>query len=146
MSRILKSPDERRQELLDIGFDLYMQNGSSGLNVRDIVKSANVATGLFYYYFKSKEAFIEEAVSLYIERNLGGIRQILLSTDLTPVQKLERGIDLLWEHKQKMGPRMQDEALHSAQHHNLAARLLKDLCPLVQKVIEDGKNGRAFWR
>ena len=66
MKRISKEPDVRRQELMDIGFELYMKNGMKGFGIKDVVNHAGVATGLFYYYFKSKENFVDEGGSLWL--------------------------------------------------------------------------------
>ena len=61
MTRTVKKPDIRRQELLDIGVKLFFEAGKKEISIQEVVKQANVATGLFYYYFKSKNDFIDEA-------------------------------------------------------------------------------------
>ena len=63
MSRIVKKPDIRRQELLDIGIKLFFEAGGKGVSIQEVVKQAEVATGLFYYYFKSKDEFLDEALN-----------------------------------------------------------------------------------
>ena len=88
MSRIMKKPDDRRRELLNIGFDLYMEKGMEGLNIKEVVDRANVATGLFYYYFKSKEEFVEEALNNFIVQNLEPAWEILES-EQTALEKLD---------------------------------------------------------
>ena len=61
MSRIMKKPDDRRRELLNIGFDLYMEKGMEGLNIKEVVDRVDVVTCLFYYDFKSMGEVVEEA-------------------------------------------------------------------------------------
>ena len=34
-----------------------------GFGIKDVVNHAGVATGLFYYYFKSKENFVDEVLN-----------------------------------------------------------------------------------
>ncbi|MED2516299.1 TetR/AcrR family transcriptional regulator, partial [Bacillus thuringiensis] len=34
MKRISKEPDIRRQELMDIGFELYIKNGIGGFSIK----------------------------------------------------------------------------------------------------------------
>ena len=60
MARTVKKPDIRRQELLDIGIKLFFEVGEKGISIQQVVKQADVAIGLFYYYFKSKEEFLDE--------------------------------------------------------------------------------------
>ena len=55
MARITKAPEQRKQEIIDTASRLFAEKGYSDTAVRDIVREMNVAQGLFYYYFKSKE-------------------------------------------------------------------------------------------
>ncbi len=144
MSRIVKTPDERRQELLGIGLELYMQNGASGVSIKEVVGRADVATGLFYYYFKSKEQFIEEALNSYIDGSIGKMSDILQSEALTIMQKIEQGINAFWEHMTHMEPFMQDEVLHSESHHVLSEKILCKIQPIIQTLIEKGNNEGLF--
>lgn len=55
MPRITKSPDERRNELIDAAEMLFIENGYDQTSVSDIVKKVNVAQGTFYYYFNPRK-------------------------------------------------------------------------------------------
>lgn len=89
MKRISKEPDIRRQELMDIGFELYMKNGMGGFSIKDVVSRAGVATGLFYYYFKSKEDFVDETLNSFIVKNMELIEEILISNERSVMQKMK---------------------------------------------------------
>ena len=65
MSRVVKDAEERKEELLQIGIRLYLQGGTKSVSIQNVIKEASVATGLFYYYFKTKEDFIEQALEKY---------------------------------------------------------------------------------
>ncbi|MBR1681006.1 TetR/AcrR family transcriptional regulator [bacterium] len=54
-----------RQKLIDVTDELIKEKGFYNLNVNDITKRANVATGTFYTYFKHKEE-----IALEISKNL----------------------------------------------------------------------------
>lgn len=54
MTRITKSVEERRQEIIDIAKKLFSENGFGKTQVADISKEIGVAQGLVYHYFKSK--------------------------------------------------------------------------------------------
>lgn len=54
MTRITKSVEERRQEIIDISKKLFSENGFGKTQVADISKEIGVAQGLVYHYFKSK--------------------------------------------------------------------------------------------
>jgi AcrR family transcriptional regulator len=56
--------------------------------VRDIVKKAGVAQGTFYYYFKSKEAILDEITDKYINIIVESMEKISKEEDLNALEKL----------------------------------------------------------
>ena len=56
--RVTKSPDVRRQELMDAAVRVFADKGIAKTTVSDITDSAGVAKGTFYLYFDSKELLI----------------------------------------------------------------------------------------
>lgn len=56
--RVTKSPDVRRQELMDAAVRVFAEKGISRTTVSDITDSAGVAKGTFYLYFDSKEQLL----------------------------------------------------------------------------------------
>ena len=51
---------ERKQQLLDAAARLFAEQGYAETRVSDIVETAGVAKGLFYWYFDNKEAVFRE--------------------------------------------------------------------------------------
>lgn len=65
-----KKPEVRRQELINIATELFLEKGYSAVSVRDVldgVDGANRAQGMFYYYFKSKQDIYIQAMEQYLE-------------------------------------------------------------------------------
>ena len=60
-----KESAERRNEFVDAAEKLFRQNGIMDTTINSIVKEMNVAKGLFYYYFNSKEDVIEAISEKY---------------------------------------------------------------------------------
>ena len=145
MVRITKEADVRRQELLDIGFELYMQNGISGLNIKEIVSKANVATGLFYYYFKSKEEFVEEAINNFLIKRMEGIKGTLNSSELTPVKKVQIALKEFWEYSEIMLPYKDNSIFYTEQHYALTNKLLEQMYPFVLNTIKEGVAENMFY-
>ena len=59
MSRITKDPEIRKAEIMAIAKKLFDQYGFQNTSVDQIVKTAEIAKGTFYYYFKSKEELLD---------------------------------------------------------------------------------------
>jgi AcrR family transcriptional regulator len=53
--RVLKSPEDRRQEILDAAMSIFSEKGVGKATVADIAEAAGVAKGTVYLYFGSKE-------------------------------------------------------------------------------------------
>lgn len=60
-----KDTDDRRNQFIDAAEELFKENGVVDTTVAAIVKEVNVAKGLFYYYFKSKDDVIEAISQKY---------------------------------------------------------------------------------
>lgn len=58
-----KQRQEISDKLLDIGYDLIREMGLRKMKVSVIAERAGIATGTFYHFFRSKEAYIEALIS-----------------------------------------------------------------------------------
>lgn len=78
----------RQNLLIRSGMELFSRYGYRDVSVEDIVRRAGLSVGTFYKYFRSKEAFYEQILSL-IERE--GIRkaQQVVARLHSPVNKLK---------------------------------------------------------
>ncbi|MCU7675935.1 TetR/AcrR family transcriptional regulator [Bacillus thuringiensis] len=145
MKRISKEPDIRRQELMDIGFELYMKNGMKGFGIKDVVNRADVATGLFYYYFKSKENFVDEVLNDFIVKNMELIEEILVSNERSVMQKMKDSLDIFWTFIEKLAPYKNVSSFQTEQHFQLEQKLFVRMQPLIRQVIEEGVNVGFFY-
>ncbi len=66
--RITKDAQERKKEILNAASELFLQNGFKNTSVDMIVKKVNVAKGLFYYYFESKESVLKNLEDSFMEQ------------------------------------------------------------------------------
>ncbi len=53
--RVVKSPEHRRDELLNAAVKVFAEKGIAGATIADVAEAAGVAKGTFYLYFDSKE-------------------------------------------------------------------------------------------
>ena len=67
--------DVRRQQLLELGLDLFASQSYDELSIDEIAKRAGVSKGLLYHYYPSKRAFYVAAVA-------EAARQLLDETDV----------------------------------------------------------------
>lgn len=65
MSRIIKDPEVRKQEIIDTAMQLFHKKGYDATSIADIAKAMNVVPGLCYRYFSSKQEIFDQAVKQY---------------------------------------------------------------------------------
>src|SRR5207248_10627728 len=75
--RVLKSPEDRRQEILDAAVRVFSDRGVSKSTVADIATAAGVAKGTVYLYFGSKEQLLGALRDRFVDALLGHVADLL---------------------------------------------------------------------
>lgn len=65
------SVDERRDQLLELGLDLFINHPYDDLSIDEIARRAGISKGLLYHYFPGKRAFYVATVERAAEQLLG---------------------------------------------------------------------------
>jgi AcrR family transcriptional regulator len=83
---------ERKQQLLDCAAALFAERGYAETRVIDIVRSAGVAKGLFYWYFDNKEALfaeLAESIRFRLRRHQAQV----IDADASALVRLRQGTE-----------------------------------------------------
>src|SRR5436309_13810343 len=75
--RVLKSPEDRRQEILDSAMRVFAEKGVSKATVADIAEAAGVAKGTVYLYFGSKEHLLGALRDRFVDELLEHVSDLL---------------------------------------------------------------------
>ena len=137
MPRITKDPTERRQEILDTALKLFWEKGYEKTSMTEIAQAMQVAQGLCYRYFPSKEALFQTAVDQYAQRQVDQIASVLRKPGLTLVQVVEQMPTFLETEAEdsaiaKLCHGPESEKLHGP----LSMAICAKLQPLVQQLLE----------
>lgn len=140
--RIVKNPDERKEEILDAAVDVFAKKGYEKTSITDIAKEIGISQGLCYRYYASKEEIYDAALDKYAsyiaEQNISRTKlagltlreQILqMSGEMKEYTSAEQGQTELYElfHK-KENHRM---------HNELFLRVSEKILPFFVKALED---------
>ncbi|MBR3794538.1 MAG: TetR/AcrR family transcriptional regulator [Clostridia bacterium] len=87
--RIVKKPEERKAEMVAAASKLFAQQGFVKTSVAEIVTAVDVAKGLFYYYFTTKDDMVKAVVEGYCSY-LGAQAQEIAEGEGTAKEKLLR--------------------------------------------------------
>lgn len=140
-TRIVKDPEERKQEIIETALNLFTEKGYEYTTMQDIAERMNVSQGLCYRYFKSK-AEIFAASSDYYARN--AVEQIKrpISDDLSAPEKFNLVIRRIFEytikHHEFEANYKQDEEVRASRLDNVAENMVDVLIPIVEQGVKDG--------
>jgi len=137
MSRIVKAPDVRRQELIEIALKQFLENGYEKTSVRSILKEADGEIGMFYHYFKSKNEIYEAALENYNEKYIAKFTEIVNSTGLSFKEKLNQIFTRLPGSISEYSLMYTEKANPEIMTVLLSKTLLK-MVPLFERVILEG--------
>lgn len=138
--RITKEPEARRQEILKTAMALFNEKGYEKTSIGDIAKKMNVAQGLCYRYFPSKEVLFDTAVDQYAQRIADKIAAVLRDgtknvkqaiLDMPSFAEAER--DPYYE----LFHNRANEKIHS----QLSLRVCEKLLPIVKGLLDRAVQG-----
>ena len=87
--RVVKKPEERRAQMVSAAAQLFAQQGFVRTSVTEIVSAVDVAKGLFYYYFTTKDDMVKAVVEGYCSY-LGAYADAIASGEGPAMAKFER--------------------------------------------------------
>lgn len=62
MSKISEKQQNKRTSILDSAYELFIEKSFNNTSIDDVVKSAGIAKGTFYLYFKDKHDLMERII------------------------------------------------------------------------------------
>ncbi|WP_080682231.1 TetR/AcrR family transcriptional regulator [Sorangium cellulosum] len=80
-------PEDVRTHLMDAALRVFARHGYEGASVRDIAAEAQVASGLLYHYFPSKQAVLEAL----FERSAGLVMEAFARAAAVPEPRARLG-------------------------------------------------------
>ena len=89
MPKTVKTPEERRKELIDIALDQFLKNGYEKTSIRGILHQAGGKIGMFYHYFQSKNDIFVASLQEFNERYIHNVERIIKNTSVPLVERID---------------------------------------------------------
>ncbi len=144
--RVVKKPDERRNEILDAAEKLFAGKGYMKTTINDILQEVGIAKGTFYYYFKSKEEVMDAVAMRYIDMGTEAVKIIVEDKKLTALEKFRILLT-----KDVTKSENKDEILeefHQAgdaqMHQKSLLMTIERLVPLITEIVIQGIEEKSF--
>jgi TetR/AcrR family transcriptional regulator, fatty acid metabolism regulator protein len=138
------APPPKREAILRAAIDVFAERGYFNAQVADVARSAGVAAGTVYLYFRSKDDLLISIFERGMKEALAESRQ-LAATVLDPRERLRR---LARMHLERIGRDrnaavvFQVELRQSTKFmERFSATLLRDYLGMIRDAIADGQRG-----
>jgi AcrR family transcriptional regulator len=150
MTRIVKDPDVRRSEILDVARRLFYRKGYEQTSVQDIISEIGIAKGTFYHYFCSKQDLLDAMIERMIAQTLQSLEPLVADDHLSALEKFERFFSDLadWKVENKaflldiMNIWYKDE--NAILRHKVTTSSIEKTMPLLVQIIEQGMAEGVF--
>lgn len=140
MARISKPPEERKQEIIETALALFQEKGYENTTIQDIAERMNVAQGLCYRYFKSKQEIFAAASDHYAASFVQHI-STPMTDDLTAIQKFNLTVKRLFEygvkHEEFEAAFKKEPEISYSRLQNVISRFVDMMIPIVEQGVEE---------
>lgn len=85
------------QDILNAAIKTFASEGYYNAKISKIAETAGVATGSVYLYYQNKEYILKKIFDNLWEKIYNEVNAIVLNYDLSPIQKLDNMIDIMFE-------------------------------------------------
>ena len=136
MTRTVKQPEERRSELLATAMKLFANKGYDNVSVREVAREADVAPGLAYHYFDSKQSLFAAAIEDYAQRSAAVFIEIFNDAHLTLDEKIAQAIQTASNHDSFPYASLFHAEGSSTLHDRLSLGLAEAVRPHLKTAIE----------
>ena len=130
--------ERRKQELLKIAYQLFIQKGYEETSIDEIIAEAHIAKGTYYYHFPSKEATLEAVIDMMINDEVERAKAVL-SAPIPVPQKLVGVIASLRPQQDEISIA---DALNQKEnivmHEKINRRIIDEAAPLLAQVVSEG--------
>ncbi len=144
--RVVKTAEERKNEILDVAEQLFAEKGFDAASTNDIINQIGIARGTLYHHFASKEEILDAIVDRMTRRAIFGAKMIIDDNSLPVLERLMGAIQAL-NIKSETGTEVLEQ-LHKPQnallHQKMQERLIKEVVPLYAKLIREGNKEGIF--
>lgn len=142
--RVVKKPEERRAEMVAAAAKLFAQQGFVRTSVAEIVSAVDVAKGLFYYYFTTKDDMVKAVVEGFTSF-LGTQAFEIAGGEGTAHEKIARLMHHEMWNRCFTEPLLKDLCLpqHAALYSDMCDRVVDHMRPALEVIVAQALEERG---
>lgn len=143
MARIVKAPEDRKQEIVEAALDLFIKKGYDNTTIQDIAEKLHIAQGLCYRYFKSKQELFSAAADAYASKFMQQIHDSFLHAQ-SPDEKCNLIMKRLFVHALKWAEFKAAYQQESFISDSQVTQMTEQIAVLLVPIVKDGNASGIF--
>ena len=144
--RVVKTAEERKNEILDVAEQLFAEKGFDNASTNDIINKIGIARGTLYHHFASKEEILDAMVERMTSRSISRAAAVIADKSVPLLERLSAAVISL-SLNSGAGAEV-FEQIHRPQnallHQKMQERLMSGVVPLIAKLVEEGNEDGTF--
>lgn len=128
--------NKTKDAILDAALNIFLAKGYEGTSVRMILEEANVVTGSFYHFFKSKEDLFEQTVERFLYLYKEQFAAVVADDTRSFLEQLDLLMELLGHNVQLYFGKLQANQLHWSVQYALHKRTLQAILPSMEALVK----------
>ncbi|MBR4474153.1 MAG: TetR/AcrR family transcriptional regulator [Oscillospiraceae bacterium] len=144
--RVVKSAEERKNEILDVAEQLFASKGFDQTSTNDIINEIGIARGTLYHHFKSKEDILDAVIDRITGTLMRQAGAIAADRRIPLLDRLTGSIMAL-----NVDSRLGEEVMiqvHKPQnallHQKMQEGMIRGIVPILSGLIEEGCREGIF--
>ena len=136
--------EQRKQELLNIAYQMFIQKGCEETSIDEIIAEAHIAKGTYYYHFSGKEAALEAVIDMMIKKEVRRAQEILSASVSVPQKLIGVITSLRPEQNESNIADTLNKKENIIMHEKVSRRIIDEAVPLLAQVVFEGKAQGIF--
>jgi AcrR family transcriptional regulator len=146
MVRVVKKPEERKEEIVLAACRLFLDKGYENTTMRDVMAVLDIAKGTIYHYFASKDDLLEAVIAHIAGQQLERQRKVLSGLRGNALQRLEQYVHASTHHEEEYAEVIDHlhKPANAGMHIRLLAMHITLQAPLYAELIRQGCEEGLF--
>lgn len=146
MPRTKENFDHKKEEIIKVALELFMEKGYEHTTIKDIIKASNLSKGGMYHYFDSKEDILNASLEYIAEQDYERFNSIINNQGMTAIEKLQKVILLGCEKPENIQKVVScsKENINSIFVLRIRKLGLEKTVSCLEKIIEQGIREESF--
>ena len=146
MVRIVKKPEERREDIIVAARELFIVKGYDRTTMKDVMVRLAIAKGTIYHYFTSKEELLDAVLDSLVDELVQHMEQAFEQSQGNALARMRQMILSTVEadsHDQEMLDNLHQPG-NAGMHIRLLAKMISRQAPLYARIIDQGCHEGVF--